>query len=89
MEVVNVTMLFYFGLLNYEVIFAFCKNVTIFVMSNITQRWGNLPLRSGHFFCLLTPYGGSEPPCGVLMHPQPLKVLDNGTGGTVFFRPNL
>ena len=69
----NAAILFYFGWLNCGVIFVFYKNVTIFVMSNITQRWGNLPLRSGHFFCLLSPYGGSVPPCGVLMYPQPLR----------------
>lgn len=55
-------MLFYFGLLNYGVIFAFCKNVTIFVMSNILKGGESCHNVAGIFLCLLSPYGGSEPP---------------------------
>lgn len=56
----------------------------------ITQKAGKPAyLTEAYYIYAKSPYGGSEPPCGVLMHPQPLKVLDNGTGGTVFFRPNL
>ena len=58
-------------------------------MSNITQRWGNLPQCDRHFLCLLSPYGGSVPPCWSVNAPTAVAVLDSGTGGTVSFRPNL
>lgn len=50
MEVVNIAMLFYFGLLNYGVIFVFCKNVTIFVMSNIFSGRETCHYVAGIFF---------------------------------------
>lgn len=58
-------------------------------MSNITQRWGNLPQCDRHFLCLLSPYGGSVPPCWSVNAPTAVAVLDSGTGGTVSFLPNL
>lgn len=41
---------------------------------SIPQGQGNLPVSDRLIFIsLLTPYGGSVPPCGALMRPLPLR----------------
>ena len=52
-----------------KVCFVMLENFCRFVMSNIMQGWGNLPILTGIFYALLSPYGGFVPPFGVLMHP--------------------
>ena len=53
--------------------FGMFRMFCIFVMSNITQWRGDLPIRAGFLYLLLSIYGGFVPPFGVLMHPaQPL-----------------
>lgn len=54
--------------------FGMFRMFCIFVMSNITQWRGDLPIRAGIFIPGYSPYtGGFVPPFGVLMHPaQPL-----------------
>ena len=70
---VKYTISYNYRLLICEGIFAFCKNVYIFAMHNILNGGESCHSVAGIFFRLLTPYGGSVPPCGVLMHPQPLS----------------
>lgn len=61
---------------------------SIFAVSNIQNRQTEACQRAGNFFdCSTANYSGFVPPCGTVMEPQPILVLDNGKGKAVFLLP--
>lgn len=60
------------------------KNTRIFAVLIMFARRTTRQRVSGYFYTLIKILNGFVPPCGVLMHPQPGKVISSGKGRTVF-----
>ncbi len=70
-------------------IFVFCENVYIFVMSNILKGGESCHSIAGIFYACYLHTAVPNPRDGVCNASTALEVLDSGTGGTVSFRPNV
>ena len=69
--------------------FGMFRMFCIFVMSNITQWRGDLPIRAGIFIPVTLHIRRFRTPVESVNAPHTPLVLSNGTGGTVFFLPPL